>query len=101
MPDTAEPTELTTPAASTPSDMGGDAPMSQSPARAMSSQLATPDAYTSMRTPSGSRPAGSGRSRISTGPPNSTLPAPLMSPGPHIRPREQPARPGGAWPRPG
>src|SRR6476620_8463703 len=56
-----------TPAAATPSAIGGLRPTSHWPVRTNSSQLATPAARTSIRTSSSARGRGSGRSIVSTG----------------------------------
>ena len=72
---TPEPTATTTPAASTPSAIGGVAPTSQLPARTMSSQLPTPAAFTSISTSSSRSGRGSATSRIWTAPPNFWIPA--------------------------
>jgi len=55
-PATWSPTAATSPAASTPSAIGGRVPRSQSPVRANSSQLPTAHARTSIKTSSGRSP---------------------------------------------
>src|SRR4051812_33309463 len=72
---TALPTAASTPAASTPSAVGGLLPTSQPPVRANSSQLPTPAALTSISTSSSARGRGRGTSIMQTSPPIRRIPA--------------------------
>src|SRR4051812_34518087 len=64
-----------TPAAATPSAIGGLRPTSHWPVRTSSSQLATPAARTSISTSSSATGLGLRRSIVSTGPPRLWMPA--------------------------
>src|SRR3954451_17094181 len=69
------PTAVTTPAASTPSAIGGRPPTSQPPVRTNSSQLPTPAALTWISTSSPASGRGSGTSISPTSPPVRRIPA--------------------------
>ncbi len=80
---TPEPTATITPAASTPSGIGGPAPVSQPPVLMNSSQLPTPQARTPISTSPGRGGGGSGSSSSRISAPNrSTPPARIGSPFP-------------------
>ena len=72
---TFSPTDSTTPAASTPSAMGGCRPTSHCPLRTNSSQFATPAARTEITSSSGPGEPGAASSSMRTSPPNLSMPA--------------------------
>src|SRR5215469_15732738 len=79
IPSARSPAAATSPAASTPSAIGGRMPRSQPPVRANSSQLPTPHACTSSKTSSGRNARGPGTSSSSIAAPIRRIPAALMA----------------------